>query len=870
MINIVDLGTGYGERMIASTRTAERMKELLETGWVYRHGAPKTFSADPEFCRPVMQVFLESHGISMSDRPSRSSHKNGIIERNNGTFKEVFKRLSRERTEATPVSLVARASLVTNLLHGSATLSAFQLARGYSPSILGVPSSKVPADLMQAHIEMKSIRAIQKVLKGRAAHTVPPSALYPGRAIWVFYKTSQQNVPVRWVAATVEKAERHFVRCRRSSRGPPMKVAYEHVRLKPQGELTAELSEKSLEDELHDVQFNQTVDAPEGDVDEDSDVMRDIFGSDSEEQEVGIGTRTSFLAEIDADGEPMLDIGMDSASGPQEGSEDLRSDEDLVLKDVYKAIGSGQVTRKSMECAPAWLVKKAVDEEINSNWSEAYEEVTEASVPMNSNVLDSHFVYKIKIEEAGKKRLKARLCPHGNRDRMKGKMRNDSATARFDVIRLLLSTATLLDFSIGCIDIKGAYLQSGPITRTIYVRPPRELGIRGVLWNLLKLPYGISEAGRQWAKTFEKWILEEAGFMLIAGISQLFIRRDKDERITLLLEKITDDLLMAGSVQRMEQLSEALARRFRTRKVVLDSEVSFNGCMIRQDSEGSITLDMTRYMDQIQPIPLDKERKKQREEQASTSEVGVFRTLAGELIWVGCGVLPQATVIGSVMQQSIPRLTVHDLVEANAALKEMKDLRAVIVYPSVSSGVTEKSITTFSDAAFNISSHQAYGQTGVLTGLRMRLRDGSDVYHLIDWVSCKQRRVSHSSYGAEILACTEADDRGFNLKQAFKSIAPHDEIKHTLIVDSKGLYDTISTLHEGEDYRLKQTVQRIRDSFESGDIDVLRWVQGKANIADALTKRNREMHRMLSKITRTGRMDLPRHRYFDLDSKTWT
>lgn len=36
-------------------------------------------------------------------------------------------------------------------------------------------------------------------------------------------------------------------------------------------------------------------------------------------------------------------------------------------------------------------------------------------------------------------------------------------------------------------------------------------------------------------------------------------------------------------------------------------------------------------------------------------------------------------------------------------------------------------------------------------------------------------------------------------------------------MDSRGLFDTISTLHVGKEYRLRQTVQMIRDSFEDGD-----------------------------------------------------
>ena len=93
--------------------------------------------------------------------------------------------------------------------------------------------------------------------------------------------------------------------------------------------------------------------------------------------------------------------------------------------------------------------------------------------------------------------------------------------------------------------------------------------------------------------------------------------------------------------------------------------------------------------------------------------------------------------------------------------------------------------------------------------------------------------------------------------------------RHMLLVDSKGLYDTISTLHEGREYRLRQTVQSIRDSFESQDIDLLRWVQGHANVADALTKFDLNSFALLNRIARSGRLRIPKHDHVQLDSAIW-
>lgn len=77
------------------------------------------------------------------------------------------------------------------------------------------------------------------------------------------------------------------------------------------------------------------------------------------------------------------------------------------------------------------------------------------------------------------------------------------------------------------------------------------------------------------------------------------------------------------------------------------------------------------------------------------------------------------------------------------------------------------------------------------------------------------------------MECTKAGDRVFNLKQDYMPIVPHADLCHTLIVDSKGLYDTISTIYKVEDYSLKVPTQRVGVSFGSGDIDVLRLVHGK-------------------------------------------
>lgn len=136
------------------------------------------------------------------------------------------------------------------------------------------------------------------------------------------------------------------------------------------------------------------------------------------------------------------------------------------------------------------------------------------------------------------------------------------------------------------------------------------------------------------------------------------------------------------------------------------------------------------------------------------SELRDYKRLCGELIWLGSAMLPQASFMASFLQQLLPNLKVKHLIEANSMLRHLKSLRASIKYrkPFPFNQIIVK---TFSDASFNISKRTSYGQTNLLTTICF---DSQTVMHPIDWSSCKHKRVCYSSYGAEILACADADD----------------------------------------------------------------------------------------------------------------
>ena len=863
VFNITDTNTSYSEVCIATNRSVALMTENIENNWICRHGAPAAFSADYELDKAALRRFLSRHGIEFSPRPSRRHNKVGVVERKNGTIKRILSKLENEPSSAAPEALIIRANFLSNLFSGSKVLSSFQLARGYSPSLLGLPRTLVTPDLLDAHREQVALRALQRLLKARKPNTVPTHVLQPGTPIWVFFDSSKQNETARWVSAKVVEAQQHMVLARRSSKGPPMKVAYEDLRLAPSGELTRELLAGSLEETLEEHTVSAT---PPKDTDN--------SGSDETGGELHLNNQQSMfhptLLSRRVVGDAEKDTGTVHVTDKPPPAVDLTSEKQRILKDVYEEIGTSQVAYRRLEFAPSWLIEEAFAKEHDDNWADAYELVDYKEMPKHANVISSHVVYKIKKQDDEMLILKARLVPHGNNDNDKDSIRKDSSTAQFHVIRLLLSIATFIGLRLGTADISGAYLQSGPIKRTIFVRPPREWrGDRSKIWKLTKLPYGIVEAGRQWQKVIERWMLDNAKLDRVVGVSQLYVKRIKNGHITLLVAKVTDDVLIAGSNESIRRFAGELKQDFKVSRITIDEPFFFNGSYVEQDQAGNVSLSMRSYITRLKPIELSRMRKKQNDDVATAEERTRFKSLAGTINFLGSGVLPQASFVASSMQQKTGRLLVRNIREANAMVSELTKLTPVVFFPRLQSEVSKACVYTFSDASFNIGASQSYGQSGLVTGISAQSANGDNVYHIIDWSSHKQRRVSHSSYGAEILACADADDRGFHLRDSILSLFPASNARHVLHVDSRGLYETITTLHDGKEYRLRQTVERIRNSFDSGELDVLRWIPGKINIADALTKRNIVLYRMLNKIATTGKLSIDVHHGYELHSRTW-
>lgn len=132
--------------------------------------------------------------------------------------------------------------------------------------------------------------------------------------------------------------------------------------------------------------------------------------------------------------------------------------------------------------------------------------------------------------------------------------------------------------------IIGAYIQSGPIKREIFVRPPMEWisTNRVYVWILTKPPYGVTENRRPWSNVIEGWLIQKVEMERVTGASQLFLKRIQYGSIRMILAKITDYLLFSGTRDDMKQFFRHISGLFRIIKAIILAPIDPYGCLITQ------------------------------------------------------------------------------------------------------------------------------------------------------------------------------------------------------------------------------------------------------------------------------------------------
>lgn len=225
-----------------------------------------------------------------------------------------------------------------------------------------------------------------------------------------------------------------------------------------------------------------------------------------------------------------------------------------------------------------------------------------------------------------------------------------------------------------------------------------------------------------------------------------------------------------------------------------------------------------------------------------------YRSTLGKMLYIGRMSNPVMLYHASHMATKTNRLETHHLKDLKSLLKYDKQNSPTILFktPSQSGKFTLEAI---SDASMSSASE------GGGRGAYIIYRRTGEIVHPLFWNARKLRRVARSSSTAELLAASDAASNLVYLQELIAEISYRPLAE--MLMDSRSLLNLSTSIKQPTEAANKLDLALLRESFHLQSICAYGWVPGHYNIADALTKDNRETSALLLKTLREG--TYPRH-----------
>ena len=426
----------------------------------------------------------------------------------------------------------------------------------------------------------------------------------------------------------------------------------------------------------------------------------------------------------------------------------------------------------------------------------------------------------------GIRKIKARIVARGFEEDSSS-LRTDSPTCNRESLRLCFVVASINSWKIQSIDISAAFLQGNPIEREIYLRPPPDICSKSEVWRLRRCIYGLNDAPRSWYERVKEVLLQLGG-VVSAYDSAVYLWHNHGILCGMLVSHV-DDFAFCGDKSFEKNVIGGLRKIFRISTHDYGS-FKYVGLDVFQD-DGGIKVSQDSYIESIMPINIDSSRKSMKNNSLTKEERDDLKRLSGQMLWVTSQTRPDLSFETCRMSNIGKDPKVNILNVANKALSKLKRDEVKLQFPSLGD-YRKLSVIVYSDATY-ASLEDGSSQGGHI----VFLKGCNDKVVPIKWKSTRLNRVTKSPLASEALSLAEASDVGFLIATQVQEIFCLPTLPKVICyTDSRSLVDTLVTTKVISDTRLKVDVARLREMVDKEEI-IVEWVDGKHQIADALTKR---------------------------------
>jgi hypothetical protein len=499
--------------------------------------------------------------------------------------------------------------------------------------------------------------------------------------------------------------------------------------------------------------------------------------------------------------------------------------------------------------------------------------------------------------EADATNPKSRLCAVGWQDPQILEVERSSPTPLSTSLYACLQLAASRRWKTRVKDVKTAFLQSLPTTRTrpLACRLPRDETPEGLddrqLLLLKTEIYGLVSGPSWWRRTLLKVATEQLGYVVNCYDRCVLTLPSKDPQPGAPSEGFivieVDDIAEAGGAEHVKcmQKLEAMLKFGKIEDLQSKEGTNYAGRFLRQLPDFSFESNMDEFIyTRLEPIvPQRKVLKKNAADvKLSEGEKTQLRGLIASLNWVSREGRPDASSAASILASAFPSPSMEHIFAANDVVRHLKTFPVVLRIHAIPE--KDLRLLLIGDSAFDTSGKEK-SQHGWLLGFTTPAlnRGESAPVSLMQWRSKRLRRKAASSLLCEAISMSAATGSLERLDAFFQSIAmshfsprrkqltedqyleasgkatviasdsknfvdPHS----VCVMDAKSLYDSLnSEQSQGDDDRSALETAIIRESL-SVCRGRPRWVPHNHNPADSMTKFAGGHHEPLLKLLQSG------------------
>ena len=358
------------------------------------------------------------------------------------------------------------------------------------------------------------------------------------------------------------------------------------------------------------------------------------------------------------------------------------------------------------------------------------------------------------------------------------------------------------------------------------------------IWRLRRCIYGLNDAPRYWYKRVSE-VLLKLGAVVSAYDNALYLWFDNDKLMGMLVSHV-DDFAFCGN----SKFHNSVIKELKTTFQISAHEAGtfkYLGLSVSQDSSG-VLVHQDSYIPSITPVSIHKERYSKRDEVLTSEEKTKLKKLSGQMLWVSSQTRPDLSYETCIMSNTGNKPTMKMIHDANKALTKLKSKKVKIKFPMLGRPENLK-VISHSDASHN-NLPDGSSQGGYVTFL---MGEGGKIAP-IRWQSKKLERVAKSPLASETLALGVAADAGFMIACMVQEVFRLPSLPVVeCFTDNASLIETLKTSNITSDTRLRVEISSLRQMITKGEIHAL-WVEGRYQLADALTKRGASTAKLLDAL----------------------